>query len=259
MSVARGADGALLAFEVTGDGPPLVLVHGVTDTRRMWDPLIAPLAANHRVVAVDLRGFGESARVPPYDPFTMASDIAAVLDRVGVTNPLVIGHSLGGVVATLFASQFPARGVVNIDQPLEFAGFKAVLATLEPMLRGDETSFRAAMDRITDVLSPSLGAEERLRLHAQPLPEQAVVLAVWDAVLTSSADDLDAVIRDVCARVTVPYLSLLGDDIGDAYEQWLKERIPTATVDVWPGDGHFMHLVEPDRFVARVNEFERTL
>ncbi len=156
MSYAIAADGAPLAYDVTGHGTPIVLIHGITDSRRMWDPLIAPLAADHQVVALDLRGHGESARVPPYDPFRMANDVNAVVEHLGISQPLIVGHSLGGVVATAYASEFTARAVVNVDQPLELAGFKEMLTSMEPMLRGDEATFRATMDSVMDALAGPL-------------------------------------------------------------------------------------------------------
>ena len=67
--------GVAIAYERTGSGPPLVLVHGITESRRTWDPLIPSLAERFDVVAVDLRGHGESAKVPPFDVGTLAEDI----------------------------------------------------------------------------------------------------------------------------------------------------------------------------------------
>ena len=58
---------AAIAYERTGSGPPLVLVHGITESRHSWDPLTPSLAERFDVVAVDLRGHGESAKVPPFD------------------------------------------------------------------------------------------------------------------------------------------------------------------------------------------------
>lgn len=247
-----------LAYEVTGDGAPLVLIHGITDSRHAWDPLIPALAADHTVIAVDLRGHGQSERVPPYDPFTMANDIGALLADAGITEPLVVGHSLGGVIATVLASEYSTRAVVNVDQPLELGGFKEALASMEPMLRGDDATFHAAIDGLMDALAGPLPADERARIDAQASPEQDVVLGIWGTVFESSAEDLDALFRDIASRVTVPYLTILGNEI-DGYESWLKERIPTATVEAWPGTGHFLHLVERERFVERVRAFERTL
>ena len=69
-------------YFAAGEGRPLALVHGITESRRTWDPLLAPLiAAGYRVIAVDLRGHGGSSRVAPYDLATMAGDLAALSCR----------------------------------------------------------------------------------------------------------------------------------------------------------------------------------
>jgi pimeloyl-ACP methyl ester carboxylesterase len=258
VPIATAPDGASIAYEVAGDGPPIVLVHGITESRRSWDPLMAPLAGDHRVVAVDLRGHGESDRRPPYDALTMAADVHAVIEASGTSEPLVVGHSLGGAVVSVYAAGSPVRGVVNVDQPLELGGFRALLEPLEPMLRGDNASFQSLIRQIFDSLYGALPAEERARIESHSDREQAVVVGAWDFVLTTSAEELDELSRSTAASITAPYLALHGTDPGDAYLAWLKDVMPDATLEVWPGLGHYPHLVEPERFAQRVSEFSST-
>ncbi|HMF84616.1 MAG TPA: alpha/beta hydrolase [Acidimicrobiia bacterium] len=256
MSTTTAPDGASIAYEITGDGPPLVLVHGITESRRSWDPLLAPLARDHLVVAVDLRGHGESDRRPPYDVLTMAADTRAVVDAVGATQPLVVGHSLGGAVVSVYAAANPVRGVVNVDQPLELGGFQALLAPVEPMLRGEEASFRSLMRQILDSLYGALPAAERARIEPLTHPEQDVVIGAWDLVLTADPEQLDELTRSITRMITSPYLALHGTDPGETYATWLQSVLPSASLEVWPDLGHYPHLVEPDRFVQRVRDFE---
>jgi pimeloyl-ACP methyl ester carboxylesterase len=253
-STATAPDGATIAYEVTGDGPPIVLVHGITESRRSWDPLIAPLARDHRVVAVDLRGHGESDRRPPYDVLTMAADTHAVVEAVGAREPLVVGHSLGGAVVSVYAAANPVRGVLNVDQPLEMRGFKALLEPLEPMLRGDEATFRSLIGQIFESLYGALSTEERARIQSLSHPEQDVVLGAWDLVLTATPEEMDELIRSTVQLVTAPYLAIAGSDPGEAYVAWLEDVIPTATFELWGDVGHYPHLVEPERFVQRIRE-----
>ena len=255
VSTATAPDGESLAYEVTGEGPPIVLVHGITESRRSWDPLIAPLARDHRVVAVDLRGHGESDRRPSYDVLTMAADIHAVVEAVGATEPLVVGHSLGGAVVSVYAAAYPVRGVLNVDQPLEMSGFKALLEPLEPMLRGDDATFRSLIGQIFDSLYGALSPDERARIQSLSHPEQDVVLGAWEFVLTAAPEEMDELIRSTVQLVTAPYLVIAGSDPGEAYVAWLEDVIPNATVEVWGDVGHYPHLVEPERFVQRVRSF----
>ncbi len=249
----------MIALQRTGIGTPLVLIHGITESRRAWDPLLAPLAEAHDVVAVDLRGHGESAAVEPFDLITMATDVHEVVDSIGVGAPVVVGHSLGGAVATAYAAMFDCRGVIDIDQPLRLGDFQAVLRSMEPALRGDEATFRQTMDMMVSSLRGSLTDPQWDRLQTLRGADQRVVLAIWSVVLDSPREELDQMVANMASAVKAPYLSLHGQDPGPDYEAWLTAHVPTAMVEVWDGLGHYPHLAQPDRFVERVNSFERSL
>ncbi len=245
-------------YFAAGEGRPLALVHGITESRRTWDPLLAPLiAAGYRVIAVDLRGHGGSSRVAPYDLATMAGDLGAVLQAEGADDALLVGHSLGGAVVSAYAAGGPCRGVVNVDQPLALSGFQEVLRDLQPMLEGDAESFQGAISAIFDQMAGPLTGAERWRVDHIRAAEPEVVLGVWDMMFTATAADLDAVVDQLAAAVTVPYLSLHGIDPGPDYAGWLTGKIPSATVEVWADQGHYPHLIEPQRFIDRVVEFDR--
>lgn len=97
----------LLAHDVTGSGPPVVLLHsGVTD-RRMWDPVVPHLIHRFKIIRPDLRGYGETSL--PYEPYTDADDVAALLDHLGVADAGVVGSSLGGRIALELAMLHPDR------------------------------------------------------------------------------------------------------------------------------------------------------
>jgi pimeloyl-ACP methyl ester carboxylesterase len=247
----------LLAHEVAGDRslPALILIHGITDSRHMWRPLIDSLAAGHRVLAVDLRGHGDSDVGDAYDPVSYASDVAETAASAGIGDPLVVGHSLGGVVASAFAAIAPCAGVVNVDQPLRLSGFKEVLGQLEPMLR-DPATFEQAIDAMFGAMNGPLSAIEQERLRSNRRADQAVVLGTWSSVFESTEAELDATVGALATAIKVPYLALHGDDPGPGYADWLQRLLPTATVEVWPGLGHYVQLVEPDRFLQRLATFE---
>ena len=245
-------------YFAAGAGPSVVLVHGITESRRTWDPLIAPLiAAGYRVTAIDLRGHGDSSPTPPYDLATMAGDLGAVLAHEGLVDALLVGHSLGGAVVSAYAAGGPCRGVVNVDQPLELAGFKDALGQLEPSLRGSADEFRGAIAAIFDQMAGPLTGSERQRVDGLRRAEQQVVLGVWELVFSASAAELDAAADELAGAVTVPYLSLHGIDPGPAYGDWLTTRIRSAMVEVWADHGHYPHLVDPNRFVQRLIDFDR--
>ncbi|MEV7870085.1 alpha/beta hydrolase [Streptomyces sp. NPDC088124] len=96
-----------LSYVVTGEGPPVVLVHAGVADHRMWDAIVPALAERHTVVRYDLRGFGESA--PPTGPFSESDDLRRLLDHLGHEQVRLVGASWGGRVAVDFALTHPGR------------------------------------------------------------------------------------------------------------------------------------------------------
>ncbi|WP_030767841.1 alpha/beta fold hydrolase [Streptomyces sp. NRRL F-2664] len=96
-----------LSYVVTGDGPPVVLVHAGIADHHMWDAVVPALAERHTVIRYDLRGFGQSA--PPSGPFTETDDLRRLLDHLGHERVRLVGASWGGRVALDFALTHPER------------------------------------------------------------------------------------------------------------------------------------------------------
>src|SRR4029077_5137260 len=113
--------GAGLAYEVTGDGPAVVLVHGFGLDMRMWGPQVEHLGARYRVVRYDCRGFGASGPFDPAVPYTHAADLVALLDHLAIGQAVLAGLSFGGrvVLQTALAAPARVRGLVLLDAVLD--------------------------------------------------------------------------------------------------------------------------------------------
>jgi pimeloyl-ACP methyl ester carboxylesterase len=99
-----------LAYDEAGAGPAVVLIHGHPFNRSMWAPQVAALSDGYRVIAPDLRGYGDSPVTPGTVPMSqLAADVAALLDRLGAARAAVVGLSMGGLVAMELAIADPAR------------------------------------------------------------------------------------------------------------------------------------------------------
>ena len=108
MSSARSSDGT--AYEVVGDGAPVVLIHGLGLARAMWRDHLPALAASHRVLLYDLYGHGESAPAPePVTLSLLAQQVAGVMDHAGWDAAHVVGFSIGGMINRRFVLDFPER------------------------------------------------------------------------------------------------------------------------------------------------------
>jgi pimeloyl-ACP methyl ester carboxylesterase len=242
-----------LAYDQQGEGPLLVLVHGITENRHSWDPIVAEVAANHRVLRVDLRGHGESPKADSYDISELAADVEALVDEP----PLLVGHSLGGTVVTAYAARFPVRGVVNIDQSLNLTPMQAGLKQQEQLLRSE--AFPMVINALFDSLRGQAGDEEWARLSALRSYDPEVVLGIWSVLLDTTPEQLDAIVDAMVLPITAPYLELNGFDLGSDYTAWLQSKLPRASVETWDGVGHYPHLVRPAEFLARLADFEASL
>ena len=107
-----------LAYTRLGAGTPLVLLHGIGSARQAFDPVLPALAERFDVIAIDLPGFGESEPVPanvkPH-PAVLALRVADLLDELGITQPHVVGNSLGGWVALELATMRPVASLALLS------------------------------------------------------------------------------------------------------------------------------------------------
>jgi pimeloyl-ACP methyl ester carboxylesterase len=100
--------GVRLHFRIGGAGFPVVLLHGFAETSHMWNPVLPLLSTSHTVIVPDLRGAGASSRPDDgYDKKTMAQDIRALLQSLGVAKATIVGHDIGMMVAYAYAAQYP--------------------------------------------------------------------------------------------------------------------------------------------------------
>jgi|SRR5688572_5167317 len=99
-----------LAYARQGNGKPLVLLHGFPLDHHLWDDVVPLLEDSFDLIIPDLRGFGDSTTVDrPYTMDDYATDIAGLLDQLGIQKAAVVGHSMGGYVALAFAKSYPER------------------------------------------------------------------------------------------------------------------------------------------------------
>ncbi len=151
-----------------GRGTPLLLVHGWPETKRIWWRNVAPLAAaGFRVIAPDLRGFGESACAPDGfgDVASHSRDLAALLDARGVDRVVLVGGDLGGAVIQDFARRFPARveRMVIFNSPLPYLKEKMAGFRTRPAAEASDYFIRQGTD--ADALARELATPEQRRRY----------------------------------------------------------------------------------------------
>jgi pimeloyl-ACP methyl ester carboxylesterase len=257
-------DGETLAYISMGDpkGPAVVLVHGYTDNARDWVPLIPYLSKRFHLILVDLRGHGRSSK--PDCCYTLpdfAYDIVLLLDHLGVQKADIVGHSLGSMIAQVFAENWPerTRKVVLISstggpppgaapQKPQF-DFAAQIRQLKEPLDPDSPFMVAWWDSPTPVDPDFI---RRQRRDAAGIP-----LRVWLAILDQGLGDASDLQRTL-PRLKAPTLLIWGsaDPIMEpAVRTTLRDALPHAQVKIFQGLGHNPFWEDPRACAAVLNPF----
>ena len=252
-------DGIDLRYDVSGDGPPLVLLHGSVLSRAIWRGLgyLAPLAQEHTVVRVDLRGHGMSGA--PHDPAAYTQDVfvrdlLAVLEAEGIGRTALLGYSLGARIALSTTLAHPGR----ITRLVSLGGSAAVQ-------RGavDTVFFPGVIDAVREEgmeafctaqgLGPEVSSRRaratRTAFLAAEHQAVAALLAATDATAGVPDADLEA--------CTVPALWMAGDEDHPRHEQSRRAAslMPDAEFVSLPGRDHGGTLFPPDEVLAEVLPF----
>jgi pimeloyl-ACP methyl ester carboxylesterase len=235
--------------------PPLVLLHGLTFDRDIWRTTLRELAhvdPGRHILLLDLPGHGSS---PDQLPHSMEHVVALVRDAVddaGLSAPVLVGHSIAGGLASIYAAHHPTRGVVNVDAAPEVASIARLLQPLAEQIRG--AGFPAVWSMMeqswrTDLLTRGT----RSLIERNSKPRQDLVVSYWDELLTTDPDLLQESVLDAMRQVKaarVPYVLVAGAEPPAGLVEHLNAVVPQASVEVWPGTGHFPHLAHPQRFAA---------
>ncbi len=238
--------------DASATGAPVVFLHGLTFDRRMWDPVLDALPSGRRAIAFDLPGHGGSAGLdrPGLAPVVEAIH-EGVLDA-GLEPPIVVGHSIGGPLAAIYAASHPAAGVVSVDAPIRLEPFAELLRSLRPQFTGE--AFPTVWSALRETWGiDRLPADRRKLLRAGECASRDLVLRYQSDLLDRPLDEVvrwrDAGWAEL-RRAGTPYVALQTSPVDPAERAWLARRLPQAEVVVWPVGHHFPHLADPARFAA---------
>lgn len=229
-----------------GPGTPVLLVHAAYLSKQAWEAQWTALSAHHRVIAVDLRGHGESsAGIWPFSISLVAEDLAGLLDALGIRRAHVCGHSLGGMAALHLALQHPdrVRSLVLVDTTasVQSTVIQAVTAQLAwPVIA--LTGIRRQATLMTRALAPNDQTLQRTLLRQiltfEDRPEAYRV--IWDAMMSFE------LLADL-PRITCPTLILIGGrhPVTHGQARRLQAGLPDAELRVIPRAGHLVTMEQP--------------
>jgi pimeloyl-ACP methyl ester carboxylesterase len=256
-----------ISYDDRGSGQPVLLIHGYPLSRAMWQPQLENLSQSARLIAPDLRGYGESSSglfdLDNPEPFSMeqfADDCAALLDALNIEQKVVVcGLSMGGYVALAFYRKYPQRvaGLVltatraGADSAEGKAGREKAAALAKE--QGITPIARAMLPKL---LAPAhLESMPELAAHVVQIMHSASVPGAIGALL-GMRDRPDS--TPLLPQVACPVLILHGaeDQIIPLSEAEAMQRlIPGARLEVLAGAGHLPNLEQPAAFNALFKEF----
>jgi len=247
-----------LAFESVGEGPPLLILHGLFGSGGNWRRVARELAPAHRVLTVDLRNHGASPWAQAMDYPEMAGDVLRLIEREGLRRASVIGHSMGGKVAMALALLYPQQ----VD--------RLVVVDVAPVAYADRLSVFAEAMRAIDTLHAASREEVRQRLAGQLADANVVAFLMQNLVARNSHFDWRLNLAAIAAAIPVlsgfpsalrelrferPLHAIVGgrsDYVAQADPAEFLPMFSQVRVEVIEAAGHWVHAEQPEAFVAAV-------
>lgn len=249
---------ARIYYEATGNGKPVILIHGWALNLRAWDDQVKALSPHFRMVAYDRRGFGRSTGRP--DISADPGDLRTLLDTLGIGEAMLVGHSAGTQVAFRFTAAFPERvaGLVLYGAGTPPSGFPVARPT--PPFDRRMIARQHGLDSMIQLVRTLPGFTD---------PRDSMVERKIRALFAAySGKDLledyplsgrypNPPVEEV-KRWSIPVLLIVGDteapyirQVSDSLSRWM----PKARTVVIAGGGHGVHFRQPDAFNIQLQSF----
>ncbi|HZW03380.1 MAG TPA: alpha/beta hydrolase [Anaerolineaceae bacterium] len=260
MPHVTSPDGTRIACQRSGDGPPLLLVHGTTADHTRWAAVSPAFEATFTVYAMDRRGRGESGDAPDYAIRREAEDVAGLVDSIG--GPVdVLAHSYGAVCALEAARLTDHMHRLILYEPPIPTGLPMYPPGLPDRLQAliDRSQWEAALELFfTEVVR--IPAEELATFRQLPVWQRRIQLAptISRELVIDRSYHFDA---EAFAHLQIPTLLLQGSDSPDLFRRAIAQlhaALPDSQVVLLPGQQHVAMDTSPELFVQAVLTFLHT-
>ena len=253
----------MLHHKTYGEGPPLVILHGLFGMLDNWQTLARRWAERYRVVLADLRNHGRSPHQSDMDYPLMAADVAELLEHLGIDRCVLIGHSMGGKVAMQAALNYPElveRLVVVDIAPRRYEpGHRTIFAALDAFDPGAVSSRKEATAAMNAFVSDP-GIQLFLLKNLARAPEGGFRWRMNLEGIRAAYPALIGPVGNVGDQYEGPALFVRGGASGyvrDDDLSFIRILFPGAELATVPGAGHWVHAERPEELMAVVDAFLR--
>lgn len=253
-----------LRYQRSGQGPPLIILHGMFGSARNWHSIARALEQDCQVITADLRNHGESPHRPGMDYKDMSADVITLMDTLELGTAGIMGHSMGGKVAMTLALSRPervARLIVVDIAPVGYRhDFRAIFAALRALPLGRLENRRQAQDTLLERLTdPVLCAFllQNLQRDAQGFHWRVNLPALERGMEAISGFPADLLER----RYDGPTLFIAGAEsrhIRPQHKPLIETLFPQAEIVTVAGAGHWPHTEQAQAFLSVVSGFLRS-
>jgi pimeloyl-ACP methyl ester carboxylesterase len=251
--------GTTLHYEESGQGTPIVLLHGFPLDSRVWEKQRSALSDRFRVITADLRGFGKSASADAFTLAALADDAHALLAAIGALPAVLGGLSMGGYVSLEYVKKYPSdlRGLMLIDTKAE----------------GDTPEGKEARNKMIDLVRTKGSAAVAEQMMPKMLPPEAIasrpelvrqLRSIMESCPPLTIEHALSAMRDRpdhtadLASIAAPTLIVVGD--ADAITppkaaQTMHDGIPKSQLVVIKGAGHMTPMEQPEQVNRAIRDF----
>lgn len=250
-----------LAYDVTGEGPPLVVLHGLFGSARNWRAIARRMAARRRVYSVDLRNHGESPWNDDVSYAAMADDLRCFLDRHDIAGAAVLGHSMGGKAAMALALLHPDLVSALVVADIAPVQYGTDLGAYVRAMAAVDLSAASRRADVNALLAPEIPDAGIRAFLLQNLVERDGGLA-WRLNLAALDRGMETIAgfpdEFAAHRYAGPAHFVAGGEsryIRPEHRDTVLSLFPAASYAVVPGAGHWLHAEKPDAFLRAVERF----
>ena len=243
-----------------GDGPPVLLLHGLQDCAALWETLAAGIGARYHVIALDHRGHGDSPWADSYQLSDYVAETGAVVEALDLRDLVLVGHSAGAKNAFIHVARHPERiarlVITDMDPDAHNPGSVAMISRYKTE-SDDYPSLDAVVERLRS-RQPGSPAD-LLRANAAALTKPAPGGGlVWkrDREVVTRYDRPDA--WEYLPRISVPTLIVRGAEstlLTGPVARRMRDAVPGSRLVEIDGGGHWAHLESPDAYERAVLDF----